>query len=94
MTRALVVLLVVWCCASHRQRCPAPPGWYAERVRPSGSYELAPVLGRPQDDLDDARARREIAGPAPVDGWIICTGGARAIVVDYRTVGCQLGGWP
>ncbi len=88
MTRILVVLLVVWCCASHVQQVVAPKGWYVNGSRPDGSYQLAPVLGRAQDDLDDARARREIAGPAPVDGWLICTGGAK-LRQDGSKAWCQ-----
>jgi hypothetical protein len=88
VTRILVVLLVVWCCAGHVQRMVAPRGWYVNGARPSGEYELAPVLGRSQDDLLDAWIRREIAGPRPVRGEIYCTGGA-TLRHDGLSVWCQ-----
>jgi hypothetical protein len=88
MTRALVVLLVVWCCATHRQRCPALPGWYVNGAQPRGSYELWPVLGRSQDDLLDARARRQSEGSLPVPGQLYCTGGA-TLRQDGSSVWCQ-----
>jgi hypothetical protein len=90
VTRPLVVLLVVWCCASHRQRCPAPPSWYVNGAQPRGSYQLAPVLGRAQDDLLDAWLQRELAGPAPVSGWLYCTGGA-TLYQDGLKAWCQRG---
>lgn len=50
----------------------APPGWYINGVRPDGRYEALPVLGRPEADLDDARARRSIADDRCIVGWIWC----------------------
>jgi hypothetical protein len=88
MTRALVVLLVVIACLAGRQSVRAPAGWYVNGARPGGSYQLAPVLGRPQDDLDDARARRSSAESAPVSGWLYCTGGA-TLRQDGLSVWCQ-----
>lgn len=88
MNRALVVALVVWCWCSHARHCPAPPGWYVNGARPSGEYELRPVLGRPQDDLLDAWLRRELSGPSPVAGRVYCTGGA-TLHQDGLSVWCQ-----
>ncbi len=88
MTRALVVLIVLSCWCSHRQRCRAPRGWYTNGARPSGAYELRPVLGRPADDIEDARHRRTIPGPAAVRGRLYCTGGATARQ-DGESVWCQ-----
>jgi hypothetical protein len=88
VTRVLVLLFTLWCCAARRQHIPAPAGWYVNGARSTGSYQLAPVLGRAQDDLDDARARRNLPGPAPVDGWLYCTGGA-TLHQDGRKVWCQ-----
>lgn len=73
MTRALVVLLVFWCWCSHQRRCRAPIGWYVGGAQPSGSFRLDPVLGRPQDDIEDGRRRRNIEGPEPVLGRLDCT---------------------
>lgn len=88
MTRALVVLLVLWCWCARRDRLTAPPGWLTAAARPDGSYELEPVLGRPQDDLEDARARRQLPGPDAVRGWLYCTGGA-TLRQDGHSVWCQ-----
>ncbi len=40
------------------------------------------------DDLLDARIRRELAGPAPVRGALYCTGGA-TLRQDGLSVWCQ-----
>jgi hypothetical protein len=88
VTRAIVVLLVLWCWCVHRHRCRAPRGWYVNGAQPNGAFELRPVLGRPQDDLLDAWLRREIVGPAPVRGRLYCTGGATARQ-DGESVWCQ-----
>jgi hypothetical protein len=74
MPRLLVVLLVVLCCVVHCQHLRAPAGWYMTRARQDGSYQIAPVLGRPQDDLEDAKLRRDLDGPEPVSGLLHCTG--------------------
>ncbi len=88
MSRALAVLLVAWCCAAHRSWCRAPAGWYVDGAQSGGTYELAPVLGSADDDLLDARIRRELAGPAPVRGALYCTGGA-TLRQDGLSVWCQ-----
>lgn len=75
MSRAIVVLLALWCWCSRAHRCPASPGWYVNGAQPSGAYELRPVLGRPQDDLLDAWLRRELSGSEPVHGRIRCAPG-------------------
>ena len=75
-----------------RASCPRPD--YANGVRPDGSYECRLVLGTPEHDLDDARARRDLPDGCAIPGRIVCTGGHRPIVVDGRTVACQPGGWP
>lgn len=88
MTRALVLLLVLSCWCSRARRFRAPHGWYVNGAQPSGSFRLDPVLGQPADDLVDARARRNIAGPAPVVGQLYCTGGATARQ-DGESVWCS-----
>lgn len=87
MIRPLVVLLVLWCWCSHRQRCAAPAGWFVNGARGS-TYELAPVLGRPEDDLLDAWIRRSLRGARPVRGQLYCTGGA-TLRQDGLSVWCQ-----
>lgn len=88
MTRALVVLLVLWCWCSRARRFRAPHGWYIGGAQPSGWYRLDPVLGRQEDALPDAWARRNIDGPEPVIGRIHCTGGATPRQ-DGLSVWCQ-----
>lgn len=83
-----MVAVTLWCWCARSQRCPAPSGWYVDGARPSGPYELAPVLGRPEDDLDDARRRSAIRGPDPVRGDLYCTGGA-TLRQDGLSVWCQ-----
>ena len=88
MSRAVVVAVALWCCGTRAQRCPAPAGWYVDGARPGGSYELAPVLGKPGDDLTDAVRRRDLPGPDPVRGRLYCTGGA-TLRQDGLSVWCQ-----
>ena len=88
MTRTLVFVLVLHCWCSHRQRCRAPRGWYVNGAQPSGAFRLDPVLGRAQDDIEDGRRRRELAGPEPVLGRIHCTGGGTPRQ-DGESVWCQ-----
>ena len=71
-----------------------PRGWWVEGVRPSGRYDChrVPVgddVRLPSGLLED----RSLQPPGEIDGAIRCTGGAVAIVVDSRTVGCMRGGW-
>ena len=68
-------------------RCP--PGWYVNGVRPSGIYECRPVLGRPERDISDARARLESGDSRAITGRLRCTGGDSPVVIDSRTVGCR-----
>jgi len=53
-----------------------PSGWYANGARPDGTFELRPVLGRPEDDLEDAHRMLDIAGPEPVAGKLRCRPGS------------------
>ncbi len=84
-TLATVILwLVTLVTTPHRAR--APDGWYFEGVRPDGHY----VMRRQMPDT--ANWPGEDPTPSPpgeIYGRIYCTGGARAIVVDFNVVGCQ-----
>jgi hypothetical protein len=95
MSRLAIVIVVA---AAIVPRCPTharcPSDHYANGVRPDGSFECRPVLGTPEHDLDDARARRDLPDGCAIPGKIHCSGGSRPIVVDGRTVACQPGGWP
>lgn len=83
-------IALVWCCANRPQRARARPGWYINGVRPDGSYEMLPVLGSPERDLDDARARIQIPDDRSLSARIYCTGGAHPIANnDGVSVGCQ-----
>ncbi len=75
-------------CARNVQRGRCPPGWYVNGVSPEGRYRCRPVLGRPQDDVADAKARREIRDDREVADYTVCTGGATPRH-DGRRVWCQ-----
>lgn len=92
MTRAMLMLAIVSRISCDHAECP--DRWYVNGVRPNGRYQCLPVLGDPERDIEDARARVEIHDARSIEGAIYCTGGARPIVVDSRTIGCQRGGWP
>lgn len=83
---AALATLAVLCAAmlTRPPRAECPSGWWLDGVRPDGSFTCAHV---------DAGDRREWppleALPDEIDGRVYCTGGARPIVVNYRTVGCQ-----
>lgn len=87
----LVILLLSlangWAVRPRVGRCPT--GWYANGVRPWGSYECRPALGDPAHDLQDARDRVFIDDDRAIRDRIYCTGGSHPIVVDDVTVGCQ-----
>jgi hypothetical protein len=85
----LSLALLAVCCLSHPARVHAPEGWYVNGVALSGLFELRPVLGRPEDDLEDARRRREIHDDRAITGRIYCLGSTVPINTDGRTVGCQ-----
>jgi hypothetical protein len=77
----IAVMTVASLVQPRRARCP--DGMYVNGVRPSGAFEcrIAPKL------------KHEAPPDSELGGRIYCTGGTRPIVVDYRTVGCQRGGW-
>ena len=91
-------IIIVVVAAALEARCPTrarcPRAYYANGVKLDGSFECRPVLGTPERDLDDARARRDLPDGCAIPGKIHCTGGSRPVVVDGRTVSCQPGGWP
>ena len=68
----LLLLVFATASAAPRSEWHAPAGWFINGVRPDGRYEALPVLGRPENDLDDARAQREIADGRRIIGWIWC----------------------
>lgn len=68
----VVLAVLVWLLVAGGQEHRAPVGWYCNGVRPDGRYEFRPVLGRPEMDLEDARARRQIADDRRSVGWIWC----------------------
>lgn len=61
-------------------RCPA--SWWVDGVRPSGEYRCA-------YSADDRDWPTIDAWPVEIESRIYCTGGARPIVVNARSVGCQ-----
>lgn len=84
------IFFLVACAFVRPTSLRAPAGWHVEGVRPSGATTLRRA---PQTTCDASRdVCADELDPA-VTGRIYCTGGARPIVVDARTVGCQRGGW-
>jgi hypothetical protein len=80
------VVFLVACAFMRPAELHAPAGWYVNGVTPSGRTELRRA---PRTACDGAR---DICADEPdvvLPGRIHCTGGARPIVVNYRTVGCQ-----
>jgi hypothetical protein len=72
-----------------------PPGHDLRTgVRRDGRFECWPwPVGDPEWDGTWGRSPdRSVQPPGIVDRKIHCTGGSRPIVVDYKTVGCQMGG--
>lgn len=69
---ALGWLTLLLCWALRPSSWRAPAGWYINGVRPDGRFEARPVLGRPEQDLEDAWARREIRDDRALAGRIWC----------------------
>jgi hypothetical protein len=72
----LSLILVVWCAFTRPQAIHAPPNWYVNGVHSDGWFELRPVLGDPDRDLEDAHARLDIRDGRHVIATLYCTGGA------------------
>lgn len=93
MIRALILFaLSVYATCSHH----CPPGTWVNGVRPGGAFSCLPMPPSGEVDCTKADVCPQPADdeiPEPVEAEIRCTGGAEAIVVDYRTVGCMRGGW-
>lgn len=87
----LSVCLLVFTFVAARDHGRCPNGfWLSTGVRVDGRYACTRLpVG---DDYRDARGivhDDSVVPPGEVDGMVRCTGGARPIVVDFRTVGCQ-----
>lgn len=78
------------------QRAQCPKGWFVEGVRSSGATQcrrelVDDPLDWPGEDRRD-RDRRDIKPDnVALPLQVYCTGGSLPIVVDSRTVGCQMG---
>lgn len=58
------------------ERATCRSGWYVNGVNPLGIYRCRPVLGDPEHDIEDARARRSFSDDREEVGYLYCTGGA------------------
>lgn len=91
---SLVVSLALLALAAvvrpHRARCPVGMD-LRTGIRQDGSFECwAHPVGDPEWDGTWRRSPDRSVQPAwQFVGQIYCTGGARPLVVDERTVGCQ-----
>ena len=74
-------------------RMTCPPHWHNDGVRRNGRFSCIPEpVGDPDWDGTWQRSPdRSIQPPGEIRSRIYCTGGARPISVDGRTVGCQRG---
>jgi hypothetical protein len=79
----LGIAIVIASAFVHPNRAVCPPRFWVNGIRIDGSFACLRALDVEGDGPPDA----ELAGA------LYCTGGQLPIVVDERTVGCQLGGW-
>jgi len=85
----LAIATVSMCVRPSRARCPI--GYDLRTgVQRSGAFVCWPSpTGNPMYDGAGGYPERSVQSNATIGRAIYCTGGARPIVVDYRTVGCQ-----
>ncbi len=91
-----IATVVVLCCAAVTRPTSARCPWDSDLrtgVRDDGRFICWPhPVGPPGvEDWDGTwqRPERSVQPTWRLGGRVYCTGGARPIVVDYRTVGCQ-----
>jgi hypothetical protein len=82
---AAAVALVIRC---ERTSHPCEAGWYINGINPAGIYRCRPVLGRPENDIDDARSLRVFPDDREELGYLHCTGGATPRQ-DGTSIWCQ-----
>ncbi len=77
------------------QRATCPPGWWLdEGVRRDGSFACHHMpTGKTERNARGILVDESTAEPGEIRSSVYCTGGARPIVVDGTSVGCQRGGW-
>lgn len=92
---AVSLLFLVVSCLGHPTRARCPIGYDLRTgIRSDGRFECWPSPTGPSEwDGTWARPERSVQPDGVIESRIYCTGGARPIVVDARTVGCQRGGW-
>lgn len=64
-----------------RATCPGSYWYLDEGIKSTGEFRCVQQLVGGENDA--------VQPPGEIYGKIHCTGGARPIVVNYRTVGCQ-----
>jgi hypothetical protein len=87
---SLLVMITMAVCRPDRARCPS--GTHNEGVRPSGAFECVRDLVGGENDSPGGESTA-IEPHGKIAGQLYCTNGSQPIVVDYQTVGCQIGGW-
>lgn len=82
-------LLFTWSHVIRAERATCPAGWYVNGVAPDGTFRVRPVPPpeRPCASGPNGCIERDL--DIEIRGRIYCTGGARPVVVNERTVGCQ-----
>jgi len=71
-----LAMLIAFGVRCERIANPCRAGWYVNGVNQAGIYRCRPVLGRPEDDIDDARSLRNFGDDREELGYLHCTGGA------------------
>ncbi len=78
----LTAVVLIVGIALHPTRVRCPTGWFAEGVRPSGSFQCSRP---PPGGENDATTP-----PGRIGGRVWCTGGTVPVLADDgRTVGCM-----
>lgn len=90
----LITIAVLVVVAPTKQFCE--PGYYVDGVDPTGWYQCrqTPTLQHDEESPPHWRPADDLPGEGnEYRGRVWCTGGQMPIVVNEKTVGCQLGGW-
>lgn len=71
-------------------RASCPRGWHHNGVRTGGDFVCEPApVGDPDQDGTWGHPERSVVPDERLPGKVYCTSGAKPIVVNERTVGCQ-----
>lgn len=87
---SLALLALAFAVRPQRAVCPAGHD-LRTGIRRSGAFRCWPaVVGPMDDDGTFGRPERGVQPDGVIESRVYCTGGSVPIVVDARTVGCQV----